>query len=198
LDGKTFMNTIIATLCGIMGVASGNAAEQNTTQTFKETMKDYTVVEKPSLIVVGIECRTSNSPDAGPHDIPKLWGRFYSENILSQIPNKASNEVVALYCDYEGNYTQPYTCLIGCPVTSLSGIPSGLTVKVIPAGSFARFRAIGEHPQTLIETWGRIWQDSIERNRAYTGDFEVYGDKFFSGRSQEVEVYIAIKEANPN
>ncbi|VHO00848.1 hypothetical protein RHT_00198 [Candidatus Rhabdochlamydia sp. T3358] len=33
-------------------------------------MGNYTVVQRPSMLVVGIECRTSNAPEAGPHDIP--------------------------------------------------------------------------------------------------------------------------------
>ena len=55
----------------------------------------YTVVKKPSINIIGIECRTSNSPEAGPQDIPKHWEKFYNECILDQIPNKTSNEVIA-------------------------------------------------------------------------------------------------------
>ncbi len=46
-------------------------------------MGNYTVVQRPSMLVVGIECRTSNAPEAGPHDIPQHWGKFYSENIIN-------------------------------------------------------------------------------------------------------------------
>jgi predicted transcriptional regulator YdeE len=119
-------------------------------------MKDYIVVQKPSLKLVGIECRTSNSPEAGPYDIPELWAKFYNENIPRQITNKATDEILALYCEYAGNHSEPYTCFIGCPVTSLNNIPSGLSVKIIPSGSYAVFQALGPHPQTLIETWGKI------------------------------------------
>ncbi len=57
---------------------------------------NYKIVKKPSMIIVGIECRTSNAPHAGPQDIPKHWGRFYNEEIKSQIPNKISEDVMAL------------------------------------------------------------------------------------------------------
>ena len=154
-------------------------------------MNTYTAQQKPAMMVVGIHCRTSNAPDRGPRDIGQVWGRFYSENILAQIPSKASNEIIAIYCDYEGDHTQPYTFVLGCAVSSLDNVPEGMVAKTLPKGSYAQFRAIGEHPKTIIETWGEIWQTNLERT--YTGDYEVYGDKFFSGSPQEVEVFIAIQ-----
>lgn len=155
-------------------------------------MKNFIVREKPSMIIVGIECRTSNAPNAGPHDIPRHWDKFYKEDIISQIPNKISNEVIALYCDYEGDYTQPYSLVIGCPVSFLDIEPEAMMAKTVPATSYAIFRAIGEHPKSLIETWGKIWQTDLERT--YTGDYEIYGDKFISGSPKEVEVCIAIRQ----
>ncbi|MGA8163874.1 MAG: GyrI-like domain-containing protein, partial [Waddliaceae bacterium] len=59
-------------------------------------MSKYTIVKKPEIFLVGIECRTSNDPGAAMNDIPALWERFYSENIISQIPDKASEEVILL------------------------------------------------------------------------------------------------------
>ena len=155
-------------------------------------MKNYKVIHKPSIMIVGIKCRTSNALEAGPYDIPKHWEKFYVGNIIDKIPNKTSNEIIALYCDYEGDYTQPYSLIIGCQVGSVDDILQDMVAKIIPSGSYAIFRAIGEHPKSLIETWGNIWQQS-GLERTYTGDYEVYGDKF-SGSSQEVEVYIAIKQ----
>ncbi len=191
----TFLS-ISTTFFYSVAFAQGESFTTNQNQPSKEhMMKSYTVVQKPSTIIMGIECRTSNAPEAGPHDISKHWGKFYSENIIDQIPNKASNEVIALYCDYEGDYTQPYSLVIGCPVSSLDAIPKGMVTKIIPAGSYAVFPAIGEHPKRLIETWGHIWQQA-DLKRTYTGDYEVYGDKF-SGSPQEVEVFIAI-EIDPN
>ena len=145
--------------------------------------------------VIGIECRTSNAPEDGPHDIPRLWEQFYNEDIINKIPNKISNEVIALYCDYEGDYTQPYSIVIGCLVTSLENIPEKMVAKIIPAGSYAIFRAVGEYPARLMETWDTIWQTELKRT--YTGDYEFYGEKFFSGSPKEVEVYIALEKENP-
>ena len=155
-------------------------------------MKNYTIVEKPSITIIGIECRTSNSPDKGPHDIPKHQEKLYQENILEKIPNKISNEVIALYCDYESDHTKPYSLVIGCAAASHNQIKKKMVAKTIPKGSYAVFKAIGEQPQALIETWGQIWKE-IDLKRTYTGDYELYNEKFLSQSPQEIEVYLAIE-----
>ena len=160
--------------------------------TQENTMHEVKIIQKPLITIIGIACRTSNASDAAPHDIPKLWEQFYKENIMNQIPNKTSSEVIALYCDYEGDYTKPYSLVIGCQVDFVDEIPNGMVVKTIPGGSYAIFSAVGEHPKSLINTWGNIWQHP-SLDRTYTGDYEVYGDKFFSF-PQEVDVYIAIEK----
>jgi predicted transcriptional regulator YdeE len=164
-------------------------AFQTLTGVFKEPM--YTTKQMPVLMVIGIECRTSNTPDAAPKDIPLLWQKFYSEGIQGQIPNKVSEEVIALYCDYEGDFTQPYSCVIGCAVSSIDEIPEGMVAKTVPAATFASYRATGEFPKSLIDTWGLIWSSPLKRT--YVGDYEVYGQKF-SGPSKEVEVLVAIED----
>ncbi len=112
-------------------------------------MKNFTKVHKPSMMVIGIECRASNSASAAPQDIPQLWQKFYAEEIQSKIPNKVSEEVIALYCDYEGDYTEPYSCVIGCPVSSLGHIHPGMVGKMVPAATFAIFHAAGDFPKSL-------------------------------------------------
>ena len=153
-------------------------------------MQNFTTIQKPAMMIIGIERRTSNDINAAPQDIPRLWQKFYADNVLSNIPNKASEEVIALYCDYEGDYTQPYSCVIGCAVTSLDEIPEGMVAKTIPASTFALFRTVGDFPKSLIDTWKAIWQSDLQRT--YTGDYEVYGKAFTTGASQEVDVLVAL------
>jgi predicted transcriptional regulator YdeE len=157
-------------------------------------MVAYTLMQKGLMLVMGIECSTSNAPDAAPQDIPRHWAKFVEEGIMDQIPNKSSNEVIALYCDYEGDYTEPYSFVLGCPVNSADEIPEGMVVKIIPESTYAVFKATGDYPQSLITTWGQIWQ-STDLKRTYTGDFEVYGEKFYAQTPQEVDVWVAIDPA---
>ncbi|MCE2983573.1 MAG: GyrI-like domain-containing protein [Parachlamydia sp.] len=146
----------------------------------------FTIVDNQSVMIMGISCKTSNA--AASVDIPKLWDKFLSENVVENIPNKVSSDVFALYCDYEGDCTKPYSLVIGCQVDPLDTIPDGLVAKTIPSGYYAVYSAKGEHPQAVIETWESIWQDP-DLKRTYTGDYELYSPKFQEG---EVEVFIAI------
>lgn len=156
------------------------------------SMKDFKVIRKPAMVIVGIECRTSNHPEAGPRDIPKLWQKFYGEKIFDKISNKASDDVIALYCDYEGDHTKPYSIVIGCPVASADQIPQGLVAKTVPASTFAVFRTGEDFPKSLIDTWIGVWQSDL--NRTYTGDYELYGKRFAEGVSKQVDVWVAIEE----
>lgn len=159
-------------------------------------MNDFTILKKPSMIVIGIECRTSNAPDKAPQDIPKLWGRFFQENISAKIPNKASQDIITLYCDYEKDFTLPYSCIIGCPVKTLDNIPEGMVAKVVPAVTYAVFRAAGEYPKSLVDAWGKIWTTDLKRT--YTGDFEYYPEGFFDpgcpiGTNRDLDIFIAVE-----
>lgn len=156
----------------------------------EEIMNNEIVYQDAPMTIIGIACRTSNAPDAGPRDIPQLWAQFFQEGTLNKIPNKLSNTIIALYCDYEGDYTKPYSLVIGCPVSSCEEIPEAMVAKTIPQGQYCRFSAVGEHPQALVQTWNKIWQNS-DLKRTYIADFEVYSEKF-SNSPQEVEVMIGI------
>jgi predicted transcriptional regulator YdeE len=190
-----FLLFFVTSIISCVGQNIYLAADQ-TDITMENTMTNYKIVQKSAIMVVGIECRTSNAPEDAPQDIPQLWGQFYCQDVMNQIPNKASHEVIALYCDYEGDYTQPYSLVIGCPVSSIDRIPEGMVAKIVPAGSYAVFSAVGEYPASLIETWGNIWQTGLKRT--YTGDYEFYGEKFVSGSPKEVEVFIAIENETSN
>lgn len=180
---------LIATF-GFLGFSNSIWAISNQKQ--EDIMKNFTTIYRPQMFVIGIECRTSNDPNAGPFDIPQLWQKFYSQDILNQIPNKISQDIIALYCDYDGDHTQPYSCVIGCMVSTLENIPFGMVGKVIPASTFAVYQAQGSFPKSLIDTWAIIWQSPIERT--FTGDYEVYEPTFSTDSHKKVDVFIAIED----
>ena len=151
---------------------------------------DFTVVEKPSFMVIGIACRTCNESYEAMHDIPKLWEQFFKETCQGRIPNRISEEIVALYCDYEKDHTKPYTLIIGCGVPSLEVIPKGMVGKVVPASKYALFQAKGDQPRTLIDTWISIWQMDLERT--YLGDFEIH-HLDFGHNPRTIDVFVGIK-----
>lgn len=150
---------------------------------------NYVVEYQYQKFFIGLELRTSNEECF--FTMPAHKDRFFKEKIISKIPNKINENVLALYTDYEGDYTKPYSWILGCEVSSLDEIPEGLVGKIIPESKYAIFTTQGEFPKGLIIVWQDIWRSGL--TRLYTSDFEVYQSDFDPERNPEVKVYIAIE-----
>lgn len=149
-----------------------------------------TTIEK--FYVIGIAIRTSNEDGRAANDIPQLWEQFLTGNVISQIPNKESNAVYSVYTDYEGDYTKPYTTVLGCRVSSLDHVPEGLTGITIDAGNYRKFTAKGKLSDGIvIQQWMTIWNSGLDRT--YGSDFEVYGEKAQDPDNAEVDIFVGVK-----
>ncbi|MEC4113163.1 GyrI-like domain-containing protein [Myroides pelagicus] len=145
----------------------------------------------PSFYIIGLTVRTSNVNNQAACDIPQLWRRFMQDNLVTEIPNKVSDEVLCMYTDYEGDHTMPYTTLLGCKVINLDEVPDGMVGKFIPACEYVKFTATGDISKDLvINKWYEIW--NTELPRTFTHDFEVYGEKAIDPTDSTVEIYIAV------
>ncbi len=82
--------------------------------------------------VIGIFVRTTNVNNKALKDIGDLFGNFVRQNIIEKIPNKMTEDIYCVYTDYETDFNGPYTTIIGCKVSSLNDIPTGLIGKTIP------------------------------------------------------------------
>lgn len=140
---------------------------------------------------IGLELRTNNEECS--LAMPAHKEKFFKENIISKIPNKINGNILALYTDYEGDYTKPYSWILGCEVSSLDFVPAGLVGKEIPASKYAVFTTQGKFPQGLIAAWQAVWTSNL--SRSYTSDFEVYRSDFDPQKNPEVKIYIAIDGA---
>ncbi len=145
----------------------------------------------PAFKVAGYKVRTTNENSQAMEDIGALWGKIMSQNLLINVPHQTKQEMLALYYEYEGDYTKPYSCLIGVPVSSFNDLPTGMVGVEIPVQDYARFTARGKMPEALIQTWQEIWQKDKTLNRAYRFDFEVYDAASFLAESV-VNVWISM------
>ena len=64
-----------------------------------------------------------------------------------------------------------------------------LTVKMIPAGKYAKFSVHGHMEKAVAEAWGEIWK--IDLDRSFTGDFEEYLNSDWE--NSDIDIYIALK-----
>jgi predicted transcriptional regulator YdeE len=142
--------------------------------------------------ILGIAVRTTNENGQATKDIPQLWNRFMSENIAAQIPNKVSDDIYCLYTDYEGDYTRPYTTILGCRVHNLAEIPAGFTSKPVEEGEYTVFTAKGKIAEGVVfQEWQKIWSTELPRN--YGTDFEVYGSKAKDPDNAAIDIFIGLK-----
>lgn len=143
--------------------------------------------------VIGISIRTTNQNGQSVKDIETLWSKFWGEEIQKQIPNKASNDIYAVYTEYETDVNGPYTTIIGLPVNSLENIPEGFVGITIEKAKYQKFVSKGKMPEAVFNTWMEIWQNK-NLNRAYKADFTIHGEKYYDGDNAEVETFISVND----
>lgn len=143
--------------------------------------------------MIGISIRTTNEGQKAGKEIAGLWQRFLGENILDKIPNKVDYTIYSLYTEYEGDHTKPYTVILGCKVSNLDEIPEGMEGKSFDGGNYSKTTAKGDLMKGLIVNhWAKIWEMGLDR--AFTADFEAFGEKAQNPSDAEVDFYVAIKE----
>lgn len=150
-------------------------------------------IEKSEIQVIGIdlETKTSNQNGKAHIDCGHLWHKFMSDNIIGKIPNTVSHNIYAVYYNYEGDYTEPYSFMIGCEVTHGTEAPEGMKKITIPKNSYRTFTAKGKIPDAVADVWHLIWGTKMDRDYSY--DFEVYGEKSQDIENAEVEVFVGMK-----
>lgn len=143
--------------------------------------------------VIGISVRTTNENGKAAQDIGKIWAKFMSEGIAEKIPNKVDTSVFCVYTNYEGDHTEPYDTILGCKVDSLENIPEGMVGQAFEGGIYTKFISKGDLTKGAVvyQTWLEIWESDIDR--AFTADFEIYGEKAQNPTDAEVDILIAVK-----
>lgn len=141
------------------------------------------IMTQPTRTLIGIEARASNDD---PQAIGAVWQRFIGEELASRIAQRIDNHLVAVYCEYDGDHTQPYTFFLGCVVEDAVEPPEGFTALTIAPGRYARFAANGPMPAALMNAWAAIWDTEI--NRAYQADFEIHDPS----NPESVEIFVGI------
>jgi len=155
------------------------------------TTMNNTTIDK--FYVIGISTRTTNENGQSATAIEALWTKFWGGEIQKKIKNTLSDDIYAVYTDYESDFNGPYTLIIGYPVKSLDHIPTGFVGKTIETSTYKKFVSKGKMPEAVFNTWLEIWSDK-NLNRAYKADFTIHGKKYHDGNNAEVETYISIAE----
>lgn len=159
--------------------------------------KAVKVEEQKPFSVIGLAVRTNNKTEAtGQGEIPKLWQRFMQQGITDKIPSRSDQNLIVVNTDYESDQNGEYTYLIGARVTSTASVLAGLTLKEIPAGSYAILESDkGPAPVVLPKIWQQIWSMSAKDlggQRAFQADYEVYPPGF-DPQNVQVTLHIGLQ-----
>lgn len=144
---------------------------------------DYRIASEGEIKLIGAAIRTSK--DRG-QEIAQFWQNFMSQGTPARIPNKTDHSIMALYTDYEGDHTQPYSLILGCRVHGFEDLPKDLVARTIPPATYAVFTAKGKQPDAVIATWQAIWESDLARS--YGCDFDLYGPD-----PSDVLIHVAIE-----
>ncbi len=143
------------------------------------------------LMGLALKNKTSNENGQSGIDCGNLWQKFEKEDTFNMIHGKISNEIYAVYYNYEGDYTKPFSYFIGCKVSPELNAPAGMDSLIIQNGNYQLFVAKGKIPDNIESTWQKIWSSNIPR--AYQADFEIYGEKSKDWSNAEIEIFISVK-----
>lgn len=145
---------------------------------------NYEIVNLEEKTVVGVSATTSNSNPKMGEIISGLWEKLYQGGVYETIKNKVNEYAIGLYSDYKDD---EYCVTAGNEVSKADN--KNLTVKIIPAGKYAKFSIHGHMERAVAEAWGEIWQ--MDLDRSFTGDFEEYLNSDFD--NADIDIYIALK-----
>ncbi|TMI73517.1 MAG: AraC family transcriptional regulator [Bacteroidetes bacterium] len=152
----------------------------------------YTVeLEETKLVGLALKEKTTNVNEQSSIDCGNLWQEFEKGKYAEMIPNKLTEEILAVYHQYEGDHTQPFSYFIGCKVKPGTEVPAGLETLTIAKGTYQRIDAKGKMPDCVANAWKEIWVSDIPRS--YKMDFEVYDEKSKDWNDAEVEVYLSVE-----
>lgn len=146
-------------------------------------------IEEFKLIGIKLENKTINAGGQSSIDCGNLWQKFETGNFAEKIQGKVTDEIYAVYFDYEGDHTNPFSYFIGCKVKTNAEAPQGLDSLIIPAGNYTRLVAKGKMPDCVVNSWKNIWSSEIDRGYSY--DFEIYDERSKDWSNAEVEIFVS-------
>jgi len=145
------------------------------------------ITQENTIKIVGIELKTSNTEAM--QTMPLFWQKFYQEGISQQIPSKVSDNVFAVYTNFENegkNNEGIYSLIIGAEVTEIQTLPENFVSTIVKPSKRAVFEVEKGHPEKVGEKWQEIWGTTdLEKN--YVSDYELY---YPLGK---IEIHVGIK-----
>lgn len=89
-----------------------------------------------TLTGLALKTKTWNAEGQSAIDCGSLWQQFAEGKYVDKIPGKLDDEIIAVYHNYEGDHTKPYSYFIGCRVMPGSAVPEGMDSLAIGKATY--------------------------------------------------------------
>ncbi|WP_456697748.1 GyrI-like domain-containing protein [Aeromicrobium sp. P5_D10] len=139
------------------------------------------------LTIAGVPLRTNN--DVAMRTIPGHWEAFSANGGISQIADRISDDVFAVYTDFEHegvDNTGDYTLVIGCRIAADEPVPPGLVATTVRASSRIVFPVERERSDLVAVVWQEIWSRS-DLPKTFVADYEQYAP------NGDIEISIGVR-----
>lgn len=137
-----------------------------------------TTRQVPVFTVVGLQTRTTTARELNGHgSIANLWKQMLQGQLLNQIPNRANNDLIAVYTEFENGKDGSYTYVLGVKVNVVGKLPPGMRSQQAGGGSYAVLTSEGQLlGEMILDSWKQIWSREKAHTiaHAYTNDFEIH------------------------
>ena len=164
------------------------------------------IVDKTSIILAGMSFYGDpfDSSDAWSEEnqIGRLWQRLmtylerHQDSLQEDMQQGASYEVHIYGPETETKGL--FEVFVGLRISEVENVPFDLTIKVLPAATYAVFTLTGKR---IIEDWEKemkVWLEQQGYREAYPYNFQYY-DARFKGMDRinesQIDVYIPIEKA---
>lgn len=156
------------------------------------------IVTLETFDIIGIKCRSSNANEAsGKGCIGQQWEHLMSEGLLRKIPDRADNNIVAVYMEYASDKDGDYTYILGAKVKPGTAAPPGMAKTTVQAGRFAVFTSDKGPVQEVVRAnWKRVWglpKWQPGGDRLYQSDFELYDERAADPKHAEMDIFIRVR-----
>lgn len=153
---------------------------------------NYTMTQIKTFKLAGLALagKTTNANGQSGRDCGKLWSEFEATDMVSKIKNRLTDDVIAVYHQYEGNQMQSFSYFIGCKVSLDAEASEELDYLTIPEGVYQKISISGKMPDCMTNAWKEI-QDA-DTKRAFTADYEIYGTKSQNWHNAEIEIMLSV------
>src|SRR5690554_4432868 len=115
-------------------------------------------IKKKEFRLVGpkLPKKTTNKANQSSKDCGELWQKFEKEQLINRIEGRLSDEIYAVYFDYEKDETETFSYFIGCKVAKDAKTADNLQELMIPPQEYTVFTAKGVMTGCISDTWHEI------------------------------------------